>query len=181
MKAIYIYITILLFSIPMLGQSQIYIQGKNVLPFSQIAKSTYLQQSKRISLDEARDARRKIQGSRFHENLIKLNGEYFMYDGFLISAVCSELAVIQKEKYPGIYFNYLYLKNDYNPKDEYLSYEDFGTYKTMISYNRSSNYLSYYVENSTYSIIGAIYSSDDKVSEAQKFIEKLVESISFKK
>ncbi len=180
MKTIHVYITLLLLRLPILGHAQTYIQGEDFLPFSQAATSKYLNPKTQISLEEAFIKLQEIEGDEFKKALSQLRGEYYMVDSMMISFSCSELSVLRKNKYPGIYSNYLYLKNSSEPEYWHLMYKDLGTHKIMISYSKKSQRLYYDLENDTYSIMGTVYAPEGKIGEAQKFIEKLVESISFK-
>ncbi|TDQ79065.1 hypothetical protein [Sphingobacterium yanglingense] len=181
MKTIHIYITVLLLSLPILGQAQTYIQGEDFLPFSQAATSKYLNPKTQISLEEAFIKLQEIEGDEFKKTLSQLRGEYYMVDSMMISFSCSELSTLRKLKYRGIHYSYEYIKYGFDTAEYWhIMYKDLDTHKTLVYYSRKSQVLFFDLENDTYSIMGTVYAPEGKISEAQEFIDKLVESISFK-
>lgn len=180
MRVIHIYITFLLLSLPILGQAQTYIQGEDFLPFSQAATSKYLTSKTQISLEEAFTKLKQIEGDEFKKTLPQLRGEYYIVEGMLASLSCFELADLYKRKYKGIYDLYLYSTHSVGPEYWHLMYKDLGEHQILISYPKKGQSLFYHIENDTYTIMGGIHIPMDKINEAQEFIEKLVESITFK-
>lgn len=167
---------ILLYVLPLFGYTQTYIAGKDVIPFTQIANSSYLTQDKRLTIDNAFHKLKEYETT----SLDKMMGEYYYVNGFLIKIISGDLSVLKKMKYPGIYNKYLYFSGSYPEDRFYHKYEDLGKHKIYISYSKESNNLSFTLENNTYNISGSIYCNKNQLKEAQTFIDKFVRSITFK-
>lgn len=173
------YTLILFFLFPILGFAQQFIQGKDIIPFASIASSNYLLPSNRLTIDNAHSKLLEFRGSDSGVKKDKMLGEYFFVNGFLVSTICEPLNTLKEKKYPGINSTYLYLKQDYDPNTQYLSYENKGNIKILIFYINKLTELHFFIENDKHSIMGSVSCKSVQKNEAQNFITTLTSTIKF--
>ncbi|HMR19666.1 MAG TPA: hypothetical protein PKA53_10240 [Sphingobacterium sp.] len=170
---------------------QRYIGGNKAIPFSDVAQSTYLTDSKRISYTDALALVNTFKQFPT-EVVLKSNimtGEYFLHDSIVINLYIAPRS---------IYFNYpsksfsetrewhrmIASAGDSRPIETYYFDEikDFPGYTVFIRYYKNSNKKEFVIQDimRKYGVTGTIYNAMDQVSTAEAFVDTLLQSIVFK-
>ena len=168
-----------------LASAQTYIQGKEVIPLSDIVTSELLPSVKRLSMDEAFKIYKGRNSIRHYSQPAKLVGEFWLIDSLLINVVSRTIPPSKKDDFQQLKYGFrpegAGLGNSYDGK-YYDAVKSINNYETLIHYYRTHNIKYFEIQDNQgrYKLLGTIMAAQSDNAKAEAFMDRLLKSITFK-
>lgn len=196
-KIYYIIIPFLFFAFSTLGQT--YLQGESVIQFSDVARSKYITNAARLTMDQSYEMLKSVDLDPFsiYKGPQTMVGEYWRIDGMLIQLVTryttsyKDTTSLETRMYssrPAV-FGGSTLNGVKQPVDSSRREDFFNEIKSVNNFDVLVYYLRTLSQakrfeirdhNRKYIIRGTIYAKKEDFDKAHRFIDTLLESITFK-
>lgn len=187
----YIMSVILIVGMNIVSQAQIYVQGRNVVPFSTTANSTLLNPTNRLDMDTAFTKLKQFDKETRKKAANEILGEFWLIDGMLVKIVARHItATYPKENLEHVRYAITPSVNsivggappDRTVQNDYFSeVKSVNNYDVLVHYFRTRSNIKHFEmqdHKDKYKVFGSVYTNDHQ--KAHKLINTLINSITFK-
>lgn len=162
-------------------QGQVFIQGKSVLPFNDVAKSKYLSAESRLNMTDAYSLLQSNDNKSFIKNKTDLVGEFWKHEGMLIQIVSRKASFVNSLDLDFEQLRWS-ISNGASSDHYFDEIKTVNNFKTLIHYHKISVVKYFLIKDNLerYYLRGSIICAKKDIPKAEAFMDTLLKSITFK-